>query len=301
MAPYGMPPSLRPRKGTPEAIVLEELEYLTALREQTAANALPATAAEPEIQPSTEAPVQDPNPPQTSKEKRSMPATPSSRAKAALRNSKSRRRSKPQIAASDPALERHSRKCKICSHPDREAIEELFVNWHSPQSIRRDYAMHHPFDWCAVYRHARAAGLYAKRSRNLRAVLDLLLEGANNVPPTAHGVIAAIRAYSCLTEANQWVEPEKRVRIVNHVYRHLPAEAGVPAPPPPSPPENLAEPDSDAASKRPQNHSAVSVPANGSLHAASSLVTAHSPALRHEGPLPSNRQPTELESPPTRT
>ncbi|MFZ0857765.1 MAG: hypothetical protein WAN10_13020 [Candidatus Acidiferrales bacterium] len=224
-----------------------------------------------------------------------MPATPATHAKASLRASKrvhpgetvrrpepARRvdasaKSKLKIAASESNLERHSRKCKICNHPDREAIEELFVNWHSPQSIRSQFAIYHPFDWCAIYRHARAAGLYAKRSRNLRAVLDLLLEGATNVPPTAHGVIAAIRAYSCLTEKNQWVEPEKRVRIVNHVYRYLRAEAIVPAPPPPSPPEDSPVPISAAASEPPQNHPRVtSSPVSNAEPLVSDLATSHS-------------------------
>jgi hypothetical protein len=32
------------------------------------------------------------------------------------------------------ALERHSRKCIICHHPEREAIEEEFLHWRAPGS-----------------------------------------------------------------------------------------------------------------------------------------------------------------------
>ncbi|MFZ0638358.1 MAG: hypothetical protein WAN10_10990 [Candidatus Acidiferrales bacterium] len=231
-----------------------------------------------------------------------MPATPVTHAKASLRARKNSAKPKSRTASA-PDFERHCRKCKICNHPDRETIEELFINWHTPQSIRSEFAIYHPFDWCAVYRHARAVGLYAKRSNNLRAVLDLLLEGVTNVSPTAHGIIAAVRAYSCLTEANQWVEPEKRVHIVNRVYRHdLPAEAGLPAVPDvPAPAAATAsatfapEPSADSVSAaRRQDQSPPAPRADSSAFAGSPLTTAHCP-------LPSNRQPAELESPPTGT
>jgi hypothetical protein len=332
MAPlYGMPPDPRPRKGTPEAIILEQLESFKALREQAAANASFAISTEPENKPSTAAPKQDAKPNQTSKEKHAMPATITTHAKAALRARKPRAKSKPNTAsahrsslaaahlaeaASEPSFERHSRKCKICSHPDREAIEELFINWHSAEDIRALFAIYHPFDWSAIYRHARAAGLYPKRRKNLRAVLDLLLEGVTSVPPTAHGVIAAVRAYSCLTEANNWVEPEKRVCITNHVYRHdLPAcpdkgraEAGISACPDegrinapssstvsatssPAPP---AEAVSVVAASEPVSTYRSSTGTATHL-SGSSLTTDHCPL-----PFP-NRQTSKLESPPTRT
>lgn len=226
------------------------------------------------------------------KEKLAMPATVTTHAKAALR-SKSRTKRTTASAShgnSESSFEHHRRKCTICHHPDREAIEELFINWHSPQSIRGLFAIYHPFDWSAVYRHARAAGLYAKRSKNLRAVLDLLLEGATHVKPTAHGVIAAVRAYSCLTEEHQWVEPERRTHIVNEVYRYdAPAAAAAQTAP------------ATTTATLPDRHQLASKTApssppvgDGSGRVGSSLVTSHSPLL-------SNRQPMELESPLTRT
>jgi hypothetical protein len=313
----------------------------STLREQAAANTSPATSTESENKPSTVAPMQNLNPSQTSKEKHAMPATVATHAKAALRarklarpsgtgaksklNTASARRSSPvaaspEEAASESSFERHSRKCKICSHPDREIIEELFINWHSAQSIRGQFAMYHPFDWWAVYRHARAAGLYAKRRKNLRAVLDLLLEGVTNVSPTAHGVIAAVRAYSCLTETNSWVEPEKRVRITNHVYRHdspaRPDEGSVvadaPAASTTSSPERSIESVSATAASEPlstyrsSTGTATPCPAgtisstehqNGARSAPSA-----SPASNFEPPASrTNRQTSKLESPPTRT
>lgn len=309
---HGKPPDLYP-------------EILQRLRQEIAAKAAHEQAASPaiatantqlEIQSSTASSAPNSNPQQISqlkskdkKEKPAMPATVTTHAKAALRARKSDAKSSSRRSLgeggshrplasneSESSFERHSRKCTICNHPDREAIEELFINWHSPQSIRGLFAIYHPFDWSAVYRHARAAGLFAKRSKNLRAVLDLLLEGATHVKPTAHGVIAAVRAYSCLTEENKWVEPRKRVHIVNEIYRHeVPVPANTQAAPPSPAPANSAEPAGAVHAQVPARTSfSSSSAANAFDRVGSPLATSHSPLI-------SNRQPTKLESPPTHT
>lgn len=310
MALYGMPPD-PPRKGTPEAIILERLEGYRALREQ-AANSAPASRAEnPESnteakpQPSAQAPKLNPSPNCTPnenpKEKQPMPATVVTRAKAALRARKTSVKTRT-IAVDAPDPERHSRKCKICNHPDRAAIEELFINWHSPQSIHREFAIRHPFDWSAVYRHARATGLYARRAKNLRAVLDHLLANVSSVPPTAHGVIAALRAYTCLTDENRWVEPERRVHIVNEVYRHDgPAPASGPTPSATTLPAISVEPVTSTGHARNQPTMPMSSTApHSAAQPKPSTCVGSSPVTRHS-PLPSNRQPSELESPATNT
>lgn len=314
---HGKPPDLYP-------------EILQRLRQEIAAKTAAEQAVNPaaavaktqqEIQSSTASSAPNSNLQQISqqkskdkKEKPAMPATVTTHAKAALRSKSPSRRSldeggsphpSPGNAEAESSFERHSRKCTICNHPDREAIEELFINWHSPQSIRGLFAIYHPFDWSAVYRHARAAGLYAKRSKNLRAVLDLLLEGATHVKPTAHGVIAAVRAYSCLTEEHKWVEPEKCVHIVSEVYRHdAPAPKNAPTASATTVPGSPVEP---AASSQSNGAASSTVPRPGtnpepSPYICSPLTTEHSLALSAvEGPLVSNRQPTELESPLTHT
>lgn len=163
--------------------------------------------------------------------RRGQPArtTAATRAKASLCSSKSAAKTRIDTA-SESSFEHHRRKCLVCNHPEREAIEELFINWHSPRAIHGEFGIHPRLDWSSIYRHARAAGLYAKRRKNLRAVFDLVLEQAADVAPTAHGIVAVVRGYSCLTDTHEWVEPEKRVRIANHVYRHdLPAAPDVPA------------------------------------------------------------------------
>jgi hypothetical protein len=118
------------------------------------------------------------------------------------------RRRKPRASAE---MARHRRKCNICNHIDRAAIEEDFLRWRSPEEIIRDYNLGHR---SALYRHADATGLSAKRRENCRTALDILIEQVESAPVTAAVIIRAIRAYSCLTDDGRWVEPPKRTIVL---------------------------------------------------------------------------------------
>ncbi|MGA3294899.1 MAG: hypothetical protein ABSE45_13060 [Candidatus Acidiferrales bacterium] len=63
----------------------------------------------------------------------------------------------------------------------------------------------------SLYRHAHATGLYAARQKNLRSVLDRILENAGTIKVTSDSIIRAVRAYTCLTDDNQWIEPPTQV------------------------------------------------------------------------------------------
>jgi hypothetical protein len=106
-----------------------------------------------------------------------------------------------------PVQDRHQRKCAVCRHPDRDEIEEEFIHWHDVWHLAKKYNIQ---DYRSIYRHARVFGLIERRRENRRYMLDRVLEsfpsGAN-----AQSVIQAIRAYSCLTDDNRWVEPPTRV------------------------------------------------------------------------------------------
>jgi hypothetical protein len=108
------------------------------------------------------------------------------------------------------SLAQHERCCSICNHPERDTIEEAFLQWRSPQHL-----------WCefklpsrtSIYRHAHAVGLFDKRSRNLRSALEHIIEDAERVKPTAEGVIQAIRAYTRVNRAGEWIDPPTHVVV----------------------------------------------------------------------------------------
>jgi hypothetical protein len=109
-----------------------------------------------------------------------------------------------------PNFDRHSRKCVICRHPDRAAIEEEFVHWGDPWDIAHDYELG---EYRAVYRHAHAAGLTLRRRENLHSALDMLIENTRQATVSGDCIIRAIRAYSCVDSMGRWVDPPTQVNF----------------------------------------------------------------------------------------
>lgn len=120
-----------------------------------------------------------------------------------------RNRPKPEGPALrvPPSVERHSRKCQICRHPDRESIEEDFIVWSTPRSLSVAYGIPE----MALYRHAHAVGLFGLRRESMRLSLDRVLERGPGAPVTGDMIIRAVKAQACLTDDNHWVEPAKHV------------------------------------------------------------------------------------------
>ena len=86
----------------------------------------------------------------------------------------------------------HERRCRICGHPERDAIEEAFLQWRSGLTIQLEFQLG---SRTTIFRHAHAFGLFERRRRNLRFSLEHIIEGAERVKPTAPGVLRAIQAY----------------------------------------------------------------------------------------------------------
>jgi hypothetical protein len=124
------------------------------------------------------------------------------------------------------SLARHSRKCSVCHHPDREFIDDAYLRWLSPQKIASQYKISHH---SVVYRHADATGLRTQRRAALRATLEHFIEQAENVRVTAHSLVSAVRLYSQINDQGQYT-PTPRRHIVEHHYFGIPSEAGVPEP-----------------------------------------------------------------------
>ncbi len=105
------------------------------------------------------------------------------------------------------ALERHARKCKICRHKDREDIESDFLHWHDVHNIVTEFDLG---TRRALYRHARATGLYEIRMANIRDAAALIAARAENCPVTASAVLKAIQACSMIDSSGTWVAPPTR-------------------------------------------------------------------------------------------
>jgi hypothetical protein len=121
------------------------------------------------------------------------------------KKSSTRRATRP---AADP--ERHARKCEICRHSERDAIEREFIDWHPPGTIVDNYQLN---SRASIYRHAHAVGLFPRRRHNLRCALELVIQEAQRTSPTADAIIRAVRAHSRVTRDGRWIEPPKHLII----------------------------------------------------------------------------------------
>lgn len=107
-------------------------------------------------------------------------------------------------------VERHSKKCRICSHLNRQDIERDFIGWRSPAEIAKTYRLGNR---STVYRHAQAFNLFLKRQRNVRAALERIIEKVGGVEVTAASVVAAVQAYAKINAAGQWIDRTEAVNL----------------------------------------------------------------------------------------
>jgi hypothetical protein len=108
------------------------------------------------------------------------------------------------------SLGRHSRNCTICARRDREEIEAEFISWTGVKAIAKRFGIK---DRTAIYRHANAIGLFAKRQRNVRAALEKIIERAAEVEVTSAAVVAAVQAYAKINSQGHWIERIERVSM----------------------------------------------------------------------------------------
>lgn len=107
-------------------------------------------------------------------------------------------------------LERHERKCIICKHPERESIEEDFLQWAHPDYITDSYQLN---DYHTIYRHAKATGLMQQRTMNLRFACESVVEHSANVIPSADALLRAIRMCTRINNRGEWHEPPSHVIV----------------------------------------------------------------------------------------
>jgi hypothetical protein len=111
---------------------------------------------------------------------------------------------KPPKTQAEIDLSHHERRCTICHHPERDAIEEAFCQWRKVKFIAREFnATGGP---TAIYRHARALNLFKQRNLTLRSSLEFVIEQSECIVPTAEGLVKAIRAYTRINDAGQWID-----------------------------------------------------------------------------------------------
>jgi hypothetical protein len=129
------------------------------------------------------------------------------------RRQKRRRPRRPKISVDESsltALERHSRKCAICHHPDREEIEEDYLDWENSEVIAKAFELS---GYRSIYRHARATGLRQQRRENLSLAAEYMVEHALGAAPSPQVILGAIRTAAHINSCGQWSRPPAHVVV----------------------------------------------------------------------------------------
>ena len=111
----------------------------------------------------------------------------------------------PQDAQQVANLARHQSQCSICTHPERESIEDEWVNWGNTTMISERYKVSRD----AVYRHARYRDLYRQRQKNWKGTLEKIIERLDMTPLSGSVILSAIREYAKLDAAEQKAQPRQ--------------------------------------------------------------------------------------------
>ena len=135
---------------------------------------------------------------------------------------------------------RHKRKCNVCQHSDRRAIEQDFLSWRSADQIAEDYRI---ADHSSIYRHAHATALLDRRANTIRLALSPIIERAMTVEVTANSVVRAVELFARLNGDGQLINAPKHV--IHHSSR-----------PTAAPPDALRQPASSADPAEPNRQNA---------------------------------------------
>lgn len=99
-------------------------------------------------------------------------------------------------------LGRHQAQCTICQHPQRQEIEEKWIDWCSPYQFQKEYGISHD----SIYRHAHALDLFSKRNKNVTRALERLIEKVDYAQINGSVVVSAIKELAKLNSQGRGAE-----------------------------------------------------------------------------------------------
>jgi hypothetical protein len=113
---------------------------------------------------------------------------------------------------------RHSRRCRICESPDREAIERDVIAWQRPSAICERYGIK---SRTTLHLHVRALRLDERRDANIRGALSRFVERAATVKPTAAAFVQACAILCKLDVAGKLVDTVQFGRASNPLFERM--------------------------------------------------------------------------------
>ena len=122
-------------------------------------------------------------------------------------------------SSANTAIGRHKKSCRVCAHPERKQIEDEWCAWANTSNLARKYDLSRD----SIYRHCHAFNLFQKRSRNLKAALERIIERSEDVRVNASAVVSAVQAYAKINSAGQWIDRTEQIGL-NELFMKMSRE-----------------------------------------------------------------------------
>lgn len=104
------------------------------------------------------------------------------------------------------SLRRHQSQCSVCTHPQRQEIEEAWLDWANTIDLADKCGLSRD----AVYRHMHVLGLFHERQKRRKRLYENILERAPITSFRSSDIVKLLKEYMALCEreeANQAASP----------------------------------------------------------------------------------------------
>ena len=96
-------------------------------------------------------------------------------------------------------LRRHQSQCSVCSHPQRQELEEAWLDWGSTTLLAEKYGLSRD----GIYRHAHALGLFRERQNRIKRLYEKVLERLDTVKFSGSDLVKVLKEYTALCEREE--------------------------------------------------------------------------------------------------
>jgi len=104
------------------------------------------------------------------------------------------------------SLRRHQSQCSICSHPQRQEIEEAWLGWANTTALADEFRLSRH----ALYRHMHVLGLFQERQKRVRRLYEKILERTDLTSFSGSDLLKALKGYVALCEKEETKQAASR-------------------------------------------------------------------------------------------
>jgi hypothetical protein len=97
------------------------------------------------------------------------------------------------------SLRRHQSQCSVCSHPQRQEIEDAWLDWGSTTLLAEKYGLSRD----CIYRHVHALSLFRERQNRINRLYEKVLERLDTVKFSGSDLVKVLKEYTALCEREE--------------------------------------------------------------------------------------------------